>query len=560
MLLLAQLVAPPLQPGPVRLPETAPLQENRPKKPDQQRPIFALPEGTPAAPARPAQPPLDGSLSPIPEVRGQSVYSQEQLRQQLSSCRRATPAETLVACAAALTARFTADGYVNTRVFIQATPAPGYLRVVPGRIAELRITSTDTALANDVRSRLRGLQGQVLNLQALERQLVQLRSVPGVGQIKGNLGRLGSDPTEAVLALTIEPAPSPWSGDVSIRNDGNAGTGEWRAVGIVLKNNLATRGDTALVYGELNADRDPELGAVITSLSYSFPLADQLKFTTSFGYSRSNLVEAPGALHNVSYLQYQALGQLEWTLKQDLNQRWMLFAGFSGNSSSSLLGGAPVPVLYGLSGNGIAQTSTGYLRAGLGFGGNSGPVGWGGNLYVLQGIAGVSSPQALASMASVGVYPGQSSALGGVVSVAWGITSRLQFNGRVAGQVSFQPLTNDMGFSLGSDVGLKGLPGTYTSGDNGYLWITELAYTLWRNSRQAVQLVPFIGYGGVSRKRNNAWSSGGVGSGGVLARWLAGANWTFELGWIDAINESDRSYWGNWLLGSGVYTKVQYRF
>lgn len=560
MLLLAQLVAPPLQRGPVRLPEQTPVETQRPGQPQPDTPIFGLPgspqtpAGQPEAPTQPAAP-----AGPIPAVQGQTPYSPEQLQQILGRCGRPTAAATLTACAAALTARLTADGYVNSRVYIEATPAPGTLKVVQGRIAELRISSSDAGLARDIRGRMRGLQGEVLHLPSLERQLVALRSIPGVGRIKGSLGRLGSDPTEAILNLTIEPVAAPWTGDVSLRNDGNAGSGEWRAVGVVLKNNLATRGDTFLVYGELNADQDPELGAVITSLSYSLPLASRLNLTSSFGYSRRNLVEATGAAHNVSFTQFQGLGQLEWTLRQDLNQRWMLFGGFSGNSSSSSLAGASFPLLGGSQGP-VSQISTGYLRAGLAYGGNRGPVSWGGNLYGLQGIAGVSTSDQLASLASVGIDPGQSRALGGLLSVAWALTDRLQFNGRVAGQIAFNELTNDMGFALGSDVGLKGLPGTFISGDNGYLWATELAYTVWRNSQQAVQLVPFIGYGGISYQRSGIWTSDTVGSGGGLVRWLAGRHWTLELGWITPLDEGQRVYWNSWLLGSGVYSKIQYRF
>jgi hemolysin activation/secretion protein len=554
MLLLAQLVAPPLQPGPARLPDATPVETPPSSRPAQQKPVFALPSGSP--PAQPQPPPDGEGTQANPQVEGKTPYSPAQLQQIFARCGRSSASSTLNACAAALTARLTADGYVNTRVYVEP---PGLLRVVEGRIAELRITSSDNGLANDIRKRLRGLQGQVLNLQTLERELVQLRNLPGVGQIKGSIGRLGSDPTQAVLTLAVEAAPAPWNGDISIRNDGSAGSGEWRAVGVLLKNNIATRGDTFLFYGELNADQNPELGAVISSISYSFPLASKLNFTSSFGYSRRNLVEASGIAHNLSFLQYQALGQLEWTFYQDLRQRWSLFGGFSGNSNSSLLGGASFPAVGGYN-NPVPQTSTGYLRAGVAFGGNQGPVAWGGNVYGLQGVAGVSNAQQLASFGSVGTSPGESRALGGLVSLAWGITDRLQFNGRLAGQVAFNQLIPDMGFALGSDVGLKGLPGSFISGDNGYLWTAEFAYTIWRNSKQAVQLVPFLGYGGVSSVRSGSWISDTVGSGGAYARWLAGRHWVFELGWITPIEEGPRVFWNNWLLSDGVYTKIQYRF
>lgn len=84
--------------------------------------------------------------------------------------------------------------------------------------------------------------------------------------------------------------------------------------------------------------------------------------------------------------------------------------------------------------------------------------------------------------------------------------------------------------------------------------------TVWRNNRQAVQLVPFAGYGGVSQVRANRWFSDTVGSGGILARWLAGPNWTLELGWISPVDEGERVFWNRWVLSSGVYSKIQYRF
>ena len=71
----------------------------------------------------------------------------------------------------------------------------------------------------------------------------------------------------------------------------------------------------------------------------------------------------------------------------------------------------------------------------------------------------------------------------------------LQLNLRASGQAAFNELTSDMGFGLGSGVGLRGLPGTLISGDTGWLSTGELNWTVWQNSNQALQLVPFIGMG-----------------------------------------------------------------
>ena len=93
----------------------------------------------------------------------------------------------------------------------------------------------------------------------------------------------------------------------------------------------------------------------------------------------------------------------------------------------------------------------------------------------------------------------------------------LQLNLRASGQLAFNELTSDMGFALGSDVGLRGLPGTLISGDNGWLSTGELNWTFWQNSNQALQLVPFIGMGGIQTTRDSVTLDDTIGTGGLLA-------------------------------------------
>ena len=52
-----------------------------------------------------------------------------------------------------------------------------------------------------------------------------------------------------------------------------------------------------------------------------------------------------------------------------------------------------------------------------------------------------------------------------------------------------------------------------------------------------------------------------IGTGGVLLRWLHGRHWSVELGWIDQFHaDNNAGIWNHWLLGSGAYGKVRYRF
>ena len=424
--LLAQLVAPPLQNSPIRLPGPEAGQQ-RPV--ERKAPVPVEIQGEPSAPpSSPQTPPMPGSggqpseptpgAIPPPQVKGLTVYSPAEVSRILANCgSKASGSERLKECAAALTARLVADGYVNTRVYTEDKPAPGHLEVVEGRIVELRVRSDDARLVHKVQRLLSPLQGSILHLPTIEEQLQLLKRLPGITNVRGNLSRLGSDPAQGVFTISLQPAGSPWQGEVSIRNDGSNGSGEGRAVGTLVKSELATRGDTFLLYGEVDSDKTPSLGAVISSISYTFPIVDQLTFTGSFGYSRRNLIELPEPSDGISTNQYQGLGQFEWVFKDTLSQRWSLFAGFSGNRSSTYLDGKTLPDLVPES---VRTPKNGYVRVGINANGLNGPIGWAGNVYLLQGIAGVTPDQQRKELALAGIYPGAATALGGLVSLGWG--------------------------------------------------------------------------------------------------------------------------------------------
>lgn len=568
MLPFAQLVAPPLQPGPIRLPETSPLQ--RPKPGSQDPPIQWF-DGQPGESPQPQKhspqkhPPQNIQPSGgarLPKIEGNHIYSKAELASLLKGCAKSTDAETLQACAAALTARYVSDGYINTRVYASRDKGQFSLLVVEGRIAEVRISSNNANLTNRLQPLIKPLQGQILNLASLQSKLNQLRRFPGVGQVKATINRLGSDTSLAVLNLKVEALPQKTDGEISLRNDGNNGTGEARATAVLSRNGIFKYGDNLFFYAEADTTRTPELGTVLGSLSYSYPLNSQLLISGSFGYSRRNLVELSGLLHNASYRQMQGYGQVEWTFKETLGQRWYGFAGLSINRNDSYLNGESYPLLDLFSNSWI---TSGYGRFGLGASGFANKLAWNANAYILQGISGFSDSSHLASLGSIGIVPGSARAYGGSVNLAALLLPRVQFNLRGAGQIAENPLPSEMGFTLGSDTGLRGLPGQLISGDSGYLATAELAWSLWQKDKQSVQLVPFIGYGNVSSNRVAAGQSfgfsDGIGSGGLLARWIADRHWLLELGWVNQFSaDNNPGYWNNWLLGNGLYTKVQYRF
>jgi hemolysin activation/secretion protein len=497
-------------------------------------------------------------------IQGSTPYGATQLRAIFGHClgdktTRLDSKEGLKACAAALTARFVSDGYINTRVYIMTSPSGDKLDVVQGRIVEIRVRSIDAKLAAMVRSKMRSLVGSVLYLPSLQRQLLLVKSLTGVGQVRGNLGKVGSDPTQAVLTLDLVAETPPWQGLVEVRNDGDGGTGEWRSVATILKNDLALRGDTLLVYGEVDGTSTPELGSSVGSISYTLPLSSKLRFTDSFGISRRQLIEANGVLRNISYRQIQNLAQLEWLFKDTLTTRFYGFVGVSANRNDGFVNNQSAPVVLG--GGSDGWLSTGYLRAGLGFSRIQNQFTLAGSLYGIQGLEGFSTAQQVSELAFWGVNPGQAKALAGQLGFSWGPSRNLQVNLRAAAQYAFAPLPLDMTFSVGSNNGIRGLPGSLISGDNGLLGSAELNWTVWRDSRNVLQLVPFVGAGAVRSTRRATTLNDGVGSVGLLGRWITGMHWSLELGWVQQFSvENNVGFWNNWLLGSGLYTKLQYRF
>ena len=493
-------------------------------------------------------------------IVGDLPYSKSDLSELLERCSKAKDqASRLQQCAEALTGLLQKDGYVNSRVYVEAEPAPGQLNVVMGQLVELRIESENAGLEQRVRQRLSPLLNRTLNLPELQQQLLLLKQRSVVGTVAGSLGKLGSDPTQAVLNLAVTPAKQPWRGDLSMSNDGNAGSGEWRSVAVLQKPTFLTNGDVFQFYGELSADGNPELGTTLGSLSYTYPLSESWTLTGSFGASRRKLVEAKGAANDLSFRQFQGLAQLQWTFAESSNQTWYASAGLSINRNNSYLDGDSVPLIIG--GGPDGDLTTGYLRLGLGHGGNHGNLGWNAQIYGLQGIAGLSTQTQLEDFSFFGIHPGEARALGGVASLGWTMQPNLQLNLRASGQVAFNELTSDMGFGLGSDVGLRGLPGTLISGDNGWLSKAELNWTFWQNSTNALQFVPFMGIGGIQTTRDSVTLDDTIGTGGLLLRWLRGQHWSVEVGWVDQFNANDNvGIWNDWLLGSGAYGKVRYRF
>ena len=164
-------------------------------------------------------------------------------------------------------------------------------------------------------------------------------------------------------------------------------------------------------------------------------------------------------------------------------------------------------------------------------------------------------------LANIDIAPNNARALGGELTTGMFLAPAIQMNLRAAGQLALFPLTNSMQFALGADSGLKGLPGQLISGDSGWLTAIEINYNIWQKNAKAIQISPFFGIGGVYTDAGGSELNDEVGSTGLLIRFLAGQHWSTEVGYAyQFLADNNDGPWEDWLLDSGLYTKIRYRF
>lgn len=543
--LLAQLVSPPLQNSPVRLPgpdasEQRPRTDREPllqveptEQPDKATPQVTLPSQPTALPTN----------SSLPIIRGSQRYSSKELRLILGDCLLGGDLmQRMANCAKRLSARLSVDGFINSVVVVRGVGTAAYLEVVDGRLAEVRVNSSDSRLQRRIARLVRSLEGKVLNLYDLQEDLVLLKRVHGVGTIKAELSSLGADPATAVLTVAVSPGSQPWQGELSLRNDGSSGSGEYRATGAFLKGDVVYGGDSLLLYGETSWTGDPTIGQLVGSIGYTIPLSDLLSLTGSFGYTRNEAPELDNVDIDIGSSQYQGLGQFDYVFSESLRHRWSAFAGVSFNRNINNL--RPVEA----SRISLSQ-DVAYLRLGVSGNGVDGPLTWFNNAYLLQALS------------SDYVDAGSAAAVGGLLSGNWAFAPNWQVGGRLGGQLALDRLPTSMYFSVGSDVGIRGLPGQFISGESGWLGTVELTWSFWRNQNNTLQLLPFIGAGGIKTDLGKASFGDTVGATGLLARWLAGQSWTVEMGYVHQFStDNNLGAWNDWILDDGFYAKVLYRF
>ena len=559
-LLLAQLVVPPTQRGPIRLPQTGTTQGE------------VLVDDTSNIKTRIEIGEEEKRIinSNIKEddkpyvIEGLSIYSADKTDKLLNKCKRFQQIDShkrALFCLNLVQNELKREGYITTAITLEKRKDQTIFHVKEGRIAQVVIRGEESSLRlrKRIEDKTKFILGEILHIPTLQRNLRLLKLEAGVNSVDAKLSLLKEKPELAKLEITITEGDEPWRGRISLSNSGNNGSGELSFNSSFLKKNAIVNGDMFFLFGESSGTPNPKLGGLNGSLSYTLPISERLYLTASAGYNKKKFIELSKAENGLSNVQIQASGQLEWIIKEDLTQRHSLFINLVNSKSNLYLRKKSLPKEFFP--DIVREPMSGYLKYGLNSTVIHNQTSLNGSVFLINGIAAMTPKAQRQELNKISIDAGQAKAIGGLISVNWAVAQNLKLKILSGGQWAFNNLSPIMQFSLGSDIGLRGLPSQLTSGDSGWLTTLETPFTIWRNKKSFLEFVPFFGRGGVYTTIAKGHKNDDVGTAGIFLRWMDGAQWIVELGWVDSIETKDnQGSWQQWSLADGLYAQASFRF
>lgn len=155
-ILLAQLVAPPIQPGPARLPSRE-IPASQPGSVQLEIDDEASPEvkdGTEG----------NSSDKEFINIEGQSPYSDEQTKKILGDCEQSSDPSRTDNCVNKLNAQLQKDGYINSRVVAETNNGATKLIIIPGRLVEINVDASNKKISTEIENKLKPLLDQTFNI------------------------------------------------------------------------------------------------------------------------------------------------------------------------------------------------------------------------------------------------------------------------------------------------------------------------------------------------------------------------------------------------------------
>jgi hemolysin activation/secretion protein len=558
-ILLAQLIVPPTQSGPIRLPQRGKTKDELVDDIDNLKTLIEIRETEKSNKNNKEN---NKNKYKTYAIQGLSIYNPGLIRSLLNKCKITQGEKThegAVFCLNLIQNKLKREGYITTKVILEENMGHIIFQAKEGKIDKVIVKGGEPNLNRNIKDKTKIIEGKILHLPTLQRNLRLLKTVAGVERVDAKLSIVKDKLESAQLEILITEGEEPWRGNISLSNSGNNGSGELSLSSNFLKKNAIVNGDLFFISGETDGTPEPQLGGINGSLSYTLPISDRIYFTASGGYNKKRLIELSSPANNIRNIQIQGSGQLEWIIKEDLTQRHSLFVNLT-KSNSNLYSGVkklPTDFIQDI----VREPMSGYLRSGINSSIINNQTSWNGSLYLLNGIAAMTPKVQRKELQKISIDPGKAIAVGGLLTANWAISQDLTLKVISGGQLAFNNLTPIMEFALGSDIGLRGLPGQLTSGDSGWLTTVETPFKLWKHEKLSLQLVPFIGKGSVYRTVAKKDIKDNVGTAGIFIRWMEGRRWTIELGWVDSFETNDNpGAWSQWSLADGLYAQAIYRF
>ncbi len=440
--------------------------------------------------AAPVEPALETAADEIKititsfDISGNTAIPNEDLQDQLTEqLGRRLGLSDLRNAAARLTALYRERGYPVARAYLPAQDIRGgkvSIVILEGNIGKVLLRnasslSDDRALAyfKDAAA------GAVIRSDQVDRGLLLLNDVPGVGAVRATL-QPGAAVGSSDMVLELDPGPR-YAGNLALDNHGNRYTGNARLSGAIVMNNLSGIGDQLNASGLLTNEK---LG--YGRLTYSLPVGSSgMRAALAYSSTRYELarefaaLDAHGRANSVSVtLAYPFIRRQRATLTGVL--------GLESKRLTDRIGVAEI----------VNEKRARVLNVGLA-GSFQDALGGGaitsGELSTSFGKLDIESPQALAIDDATVRSNGSYRKLNFAGNRLQRLTDQDQLWLAVSGQWAQKNLDSSEKFLLGGAGGVRAYPQGEGIGDDGYLATVELRH----NFSDALQGTVFYDAGSV---------------------------------------------------------------
>jgi hemolysin activation/secretion protein len=415
-------------------------------------------------------------------------------------------------------------GYMVARAYVpaQVIAADGVaeIAVIEGRFGRFELDNKSRVRDSVARGYLDAFPGTTVTQPALERKMLLLNDLPGVGEARATL-KPGAEAGES--ALTVDLAKAPFaSGSVEYNNQGNYYTGVNQLAANVnllsplglgdLLNGQFTRGFDGLEYGRLGYQVPVGSDGVRLGADYShthYELGKSFAPLEASGKANTYTLEASYPFKRTP--NFNLYGQLafDWRDFEDRQDAVGLVTDKSTRAGRLTLNGDARDRLWG---GGITVFSLGYS----------------------SGNVDIKTPIALT------IDDATAKTNGGFDK--WNVNAlRLQSIGErfsvyvsLSGQKAGQNLDSSEKFFLGGANGVRAYPTGEAPGDSGYLATAELRYTFSIAAIPGVlQPVAFVDTGGVTINENpfivGTPNTRHLSGGGLGLTWVRASDFQIKL-------------------------------